>query len=379
MKPMKQNIALHTLIYLKSIFYQGEDEDVVIKDSVDFSQKVIYEQDENFMMFKPLQDEKYKGNPSQRSHHTITFAHNSVIVYGGYNGVDYLSDIHQFHLTTQSWEELTPKYSDPNLKLARCGHTSLSLDEKILIFGGFSSLHHNDLLSFNIFEKKWTQLETKNSPSKRWCHTAVFDDSNQKMYIFGGYGESKLGNTKLYLNDVYCLDLETLTWDYIDAVNSDIIEKRNNHSAVIYRQNMFVFAGSKLNDLCCLDLKTKEWRKVKTWGDEPGKVYGHTACVKEHQMYVFGGRYETYKNDLYRCDLRRGKWTKMNTYGELPNERRNHGASLNIYTKDLYIFGGYGGDYIDDFYCMKLNVRPTKLTIIKALHNDEFSDVSFQF
>jgi hypothetical protein len=25
------------------------------------------------------------------------------------------------------------------------------------------------------------------------------DESNQKMYIFGGYGESKLGNTKLYL------------------------------------------------------------------------------------------------------------------------------------------------------------------------------------
>jgi hypothetical protein len=86
-------------------------------------------------------------------------------------------------------------------------------------------------------------------------------------------------------NDVYCLDLETSTWEYIETIGGNLIEKRNNHSAVIYRQNMFVFAGSKLNDLCCLDLKTKEWRKVKTWGEEPGKVYGHTACVKEHQMY----------------------------------------------------------------------------------------------
>jgi hypothetical protein len=82
---------------------------------------------------------------------------------------------------------------------------------------------------------------------------------------------------------------------------------------------------------------------------------------------------------LYRCDLRRGKWTKMNTYGELPVERRNHGASLNVHTKDLYIFGGYGGSYMDDFYCMKLNIRPTKLPIFKAISNEELTDVVFQF
>jgi hypothetical protein len=69
----------------------------------------------------------------------------------------------------------------------------------------------------------------------------------------------------------------------------------------------------------------------------------------------------------------------MNTYGELPVERRNHGASLNVHTKDLYIFGGYGGSYMDDFYCMKLNIRPTKLPIFKAISNEELTDVVFQF
>jgi hypothetical protein len=86
---------------------------------------------------------KKTQNPSKRSHHTTIFAHDSVIIYGGYDGTSYLSDIHQFHITSQEWEELTPNTTSKTLKTSRCGHTSIIVDDKMIVFGGFSGLHHN--------------------------------------------------------------------------------------------------------------------------------------------------------------------------------------------------------------------------------------------
>ena len=59
---MKKNISLHILIYLKSIFYQEEEEyegDMSISDSIDFSHQVLYQQDENFLNFKQIPTEQY--------------------------------------------------------------------------------------------------------------------------------------------------------------------------------------------------------------------------------------------------------------------------------------------------------------------------------
>lgn len=234
-----------------------------------------------------------------------------------------------------------------------------------------------DILEFDLESEKWKEVETKGEiPSKRWCHTAVFDETHHNMFIFGGFGESLEGKTKLYLNDTFKYDVENQQWYFVKTIGN--IPKRNNHIAVIYKDYMFVFAGSKLNDLWRLDLKTNVWQEIKTNGildNQPGHVYGHTACIKSNQMYIFGGRFETYKNDLYRYNLQTNKWTKMKTEGQKPLERRNHTSVINPYTNQMYVFGGFGGTYLNSFHVLKLNVVPTKLGVFKALSKQEFIDV----
>lgn len=233
------------------------------------------------------------------------------------------------------------------------------------------------MIEFDLETEKWKEIETQGKlPTKRWCHTAVFDDLHNNMYIFGGFGESTEGKTKVHLNDTFRFDVENKTWYSVNTVGS--LPKRNNHTAVIYKDFMFVFAGSKLNDLWRLDLKTNVWQEIKTSAlldSQPGHVYGHTAVVKSNQMYIFGGRFETYKNDLYRYNLKTNKWTKMKTEGQNPLERRNHTAVMNPYTNQMYVFGGYGGSYFNSFYVLKLNVVPTKLGIFQSLQKQEFIDI----
>ncbi|KAG0250295.1 hypothetical protein BG011_008502 [Mortierella polycephala] len=120
-------------------------------------------------------------------------------------------------------------------------------NSRIYIFGGFSStagqrgyqsfqslpfidVSKGDALVFG------TQLTLGPIPSPRQNHCSVLTES-AKVIIFGGYDQ----NSKSTLQDVWSLDLVTMTWVQILTTNG--ARPRHNHVCNIAGANMVVFGG----------------------------------------------------------------------------------------------------------------------------------------
>jgi len=91
---------------------------------------------------------------------------------------------------------------------------------------------------------------------------------------------------------------------------------RSNHSAVVYRDHLFIFAGSndegeKLNDLWKLDLRTYNWEQIHGLGQVPTPRSGQTAILYKDYMIIFGGMRDITKetNEMYSYEFSSNIWT----------------------------------------------------------------------
>src|SRR5690606_36575501 len=111
---------------------------------------------------------------------------------------------------------------------------------------------------------------------------------NDCMYIFGGYFVNN------YMNDLYQYHIKSGYWQQLDA---SCVSVRSGHSAVVYKDYMFVFGGygrKYRDDLLCYDFITKKWRQIKVNGYcIPSPRRYHRAVLIDHVMYIFAG-YGTY-------------------------------------------------------------------------------------
>ena len=136
-------------------------------------------------------------------------------------------------------------------------------------------------------------------PSPRDCHSAVLYQNS--MYIFGGGGKSYshccpslLTHSDGYqwLNDIWALNCKTYKWSQVWAFG-DIPSGRAGHSAVVWNDRMYVFAGwngkCTMNDLYEFNFSTNVWTKIICNGQLPSKRDSHTANILGDRMFVVGG------------------------------------------------------------------------------------------
>ncbi|EFC40642.1 kelch repeat-containing protein [Naegleria gruberi] len=104
------------------------------------------------------------------------------------------------------WKEIIPNGADqPCAREYPC----ISYDKQhqlIYLYGGHVNTigHLDDLWTFDLQTKVWTNIVTKGNPCKRCGCSAVYS-SRGKFYVYGGYCGT-------YLNDFHELDLETREW-----------------------------------------------------------------------------------------------------------------------------------------------------------------------
>ena len=94
----------------------------------------------------------------------------------------------------------------------------------------------NDVFWMTLDRMEWHNTQCKgDKPCPRYNHTAVYDEDNQRLVIFGGRnGERKR------LNDVYCLDLESFTWSK-RSVDGTAPSPREHAVAAFWAGNMVIF------------------------------------------------------------------------------------------------------------------------------------------
>ena len=188
------------------------------------------------------------------------------------------------------------------------GHTSVVSGSRMLVWGGFSgSEYSSDLHSWDATSSRWSgKLVQKGAvPSARYHHSAALHAG--KMVVFGGtYAGSSI-------DSMASLDVATTTWTAVVAGGGTWPSARSKHSATVVRLHtqsmdkscMFVFGGEDaasravLSDLWryCFVGAGAVWEALTGSTQQPGLSSGHAAIVLQSRLVVFGGYSGEFPND----------------------------------------------------------------------------------
>lgn len=146
-------------------------------------------------------------------------------------------------------------------------------------------------------------------------------------------------NDETLCNVLYCFDPKTLSWSR-PQVTGAIPGSRDGHSACVIDNCMYIFGGfvEEIHEFSCdvhaLNFDTMEWRYIQTFGVPPSFRDFHTAEHIHGRMYIFGGRgdkhspyhsqEEMYCPEIVYLDLKTKVWHRPSTTGKVPVGRRSH-------------------------------------------------------
>jgi hypothetical protein len=239
----------------------------------------------------------------------------------------------------------------------------------IFIFGGFSKLTDFsspfcDMFLFDLETSEMKLLETKNPPSYRRYHCSA--ELNDKFYVFGG--EDDVHRTSL--NDLYCLDVKTLSWKWMVSQNDIYPKKRRYASLVSVNNQLYLFGGrdeeQRMNEMWEYDISLENWTLLKTIGDIPRPITCPTPVVQGHSIFYFGGNLNGEStNLLYEFHIPTSKWTLIETFGDIPTCRYWNSAVSSEF-HEMIVHGGYDTSLkcnIGDGYRILLPKRNKNLKI----------------
>lgn len=197
------------------------------------------------------------------------------------------------------------------LQPARSGASAIydQTNNRVIVFGGASGAFLNDTwaLSFSgagaTGNGTWTKLQTiGDAPTPRMWHAAIWDSLGGRMIVHGGYDGR-------VLSDTYALDLSTLTWRKYAASTRGLLPPRR------YLSSSFPFV------------------------DRSG---GRTERV----LMLFGGSDgDSLQNEMFELVLsstdkkREGSWLQYSTVAS-PRPSKRYGAALDATPDSIYIFAG---------------------------------------
>jgi len=195
---------------------------------------------------------------------------------------------------------------------------------------------------------RWSQMYTAGIvPGCRHVHTAVI--YKDEMFVYGGYEFQ-------HLNDLHAFDFHTRLWRRIPL--KGFPPRRHSHSAVVYKDSMYVFGGigpdsERYNDIHRFDFSTETWSQVVPRGLSPDGRWGHRACVYENRMIVSFGMGQRMLNDVWAYSFDENEWEQLRTIGVLPFSRQYHVAVM-VGSK-MFIAGGYSSiRQLGDVLCLDL-------------------------
>ncbi|KAF9589011.1 hypothetical protein IFM89_018250 [Coptis chinensis] len=232
---------------------------------------------------------------------------------------------------------------EPVDKLFLWGHSACtlynSLQQKVLIFGGFGGLgrhaRRNDTLTLDLQSGALKVISVEGPPSPRLGHTSSV--VGEHVFVIGGRGDP----TKI-LNDVWVFNTSKNQWKLLECSGS-VFLPRHRHAAAVVGSKIYVFGGLNneiiYSSMYVLDSENSRWSEITTKGEQPCSRHSHALVANDSQLFMFGG-YDGEKvfSDLYRFDTIACLWKKEKTAGTPPLAKFSH--SMFIYKNYLGILGG---------------------------------------
>lgn len=268
-----------------------------------------------------------------------------LLLFGGYNGAAELGDTWQFSLSTMNWSQLGFGGSTPG---ARTGHTVIYdvTRNRLVLYGGHQGVAaYGDVWELTLGgTPAWNPLSPSGTPpADRTNHTAVYDSRHDRMIVYGGQTPGGAP-----FADAWAFDLATSTWSLLDDGTSGP-SARAQHTAVYddAQDRMVVFSGFGQNaDLWALSLSgSPTWSPLFPGGLPPDARYGCAAGydTTTDAMVLFGGASTGGgdNNDAWVLSLRGStSWEIVDEGDPIPRDREAPAYGYDQASGSLFVFGG---------------------------------------
>ena len=243
-------------------------------------------------------------------------------------------------------ESQTPADSN-QIPLGRYGPGSVydpQLQKTIIFGGGTQNLTgyelFNDMWTYNSTGNIWSEIVPTNKPSARSGHTMVYDSTNQKTILLGGWDEN-IG----LMNDTWIYDSQTNQWTEVFPITTP--ENRQSH-AMYYDpifQKVILFGGYRdtfphFSDTWEYNYTANSWTELNPSISPPGR-YGSKMVYDpiNQRAILFGGRTTSIMNDTWIYYYGNNTWTELITVGS-PDTRYWHGMVFDSNNQKVIVFGG---------------------------------------
>ncbi|MEI6309421.1 MAG: kelch repeat-containing protein, partial [bacterium] len=239
------------------------------------------------------------ATPQVREHHAMATTASGVLLFGGcFNYSNYLNETWTLTLTkiagtwTGTWTQLFPTPA-PTARIEHAMAATPSGD--VLLFGGWDrSDYLSDTWLFNTSAKSWSIISSSPStPTGRYKHAMVATPSG--VLLFGGSGKNNLGQ-EIMLDDTWLFTYRNITgtgtWTKLHPTTTPT--KRSGHAmAALPSGDALLFGGlgsTFLNDTWLFDTTTGTctWSQVST-SPSPTARANHAMATSSSGAILFGG------------------------------------------------------------------------------------------
>ncbi|XP_044945762.1 acyl-CoA-binding domain-containing protein 6 [Hordeum vulgare subsp. vulgare] len=306
--------------------------------------------------------------PKPRYEHGATVLQDKMFVFGGNHNGRYLSDLQVLDLKSLTWSKIDAKLqagtsdSAKTAQVSPCaGHSLISCGNKFFSVAGHTK-DPSDSITVKEFDPHtctWSIVRTYGKPPvSRGGQSVTLVGTT--LVVFGGEDAKRC-----LLNDLHILDLETMTWDDVDAIGTPPAPRSDHVAACHADRYLLIFGGGShatcFNDLHVLDLQTMEWSRPKQQGPIPSPRAGHAgATVGENWYIVGGGNNKSGVSETLALNMSTLAWSVVSTVeGRVPLASEGMTLLYSNYSGEDYLisFGGYNGRYNNEVYALKLSVN----------------------
>ena len=204
----------------------------------------------------------------------------------------------------------------------------------------------SEIWIYDINTREWREPMKKagEEPAARWMHSAVLNNEEKEMIVFGG-----CSNSFEVLRDVWVYKIEANTWTLewpkkgatIDEAKSP--KAREGHAAAMLKGNkMIVYGGITQNYEVLNDVWTyasKAWTEIKIGEKDPAPParWLHSMIpFGNDRTIVYGGCSETSGplGDTWELDTKKKKWTQLGSQRHYPAPARYLHSAMGMTTGD---------------------------------------------
>lgn len=292
------------------------------------------------------------SGPAPRHTHSAIYdpTRDRMVIFGGVTNGTRLADAWGLDLLTNTWTDLSPSGPPPSNRYAPVAVYDPS-DDRMVVFGGYDGAGRADVWSLTFSgTPAWSELSPSGAPpSGRWLDAAIYDSARDRLVTFGGED----GASPDYLDDAFALSLSgSPAWS--DVGLPAVPTPRAFHSAIYdaAHKRMIVFGGatstSNFNDTWGLPLEGKPvWTQIQTVGTPPLPRHAHSAIYdpRRDRMIVFGGNagFPGGIDDVWALWLSgTPTWEQLFPTGTPPDRRSLHSAIYDPVRDRMVVFGGAG-------------------------------------